>query len=91
MKNVKVEIVVHTTGNSTIYYLTAYKATKCLTCAEGLYLYDQECQVCPNGFSGNDDTGECDEEGIGSTLRTTLIYFPFLIIAFILVLVSIGG
>jgi len=45
--------------------------------------------LCPSGYEGNDESGECDKTE--SQFNSTLVYFPFLIVAIILALVAIGG
>ena len=67
--------------------------------ANGLYLYNSECQVWPSGYQGNSTTGYWVSTGGGGTtvidntqkVQYSVVYFPFIIIALIFVLIAIGG
>ena len=63
----------------------------CTTCTEGLYVYDGTCTACPSGYTGNDETGQCDKDssGGGSSVSGAFIPFPFILIAIGLLLVAI--
>lgn len=60
----------------------------CKVCNEGLYVYEGNCVAgCPEGFRVNDDGSACVDS---SLLDAALAPFPFLICAFVCLLVVLG-